>query len=125
MKKFLYMATFYTRHEFLAYTLHVAKSPSSISLGSNIKNLLTPINFLFKGSKHLAKYISLLSPICKSNSKLRQLKSKLKNREKYKISPCGLLDLQFTPCGIKTNSKVPVVCKKNNLILTVKFHPLT
>jgi hypothetical protein len=45
-------------------------------------------------------------------------------REKYKISPCGLLDLQFTLCGIETNSKVPVVCKKNNLIPTVKFHPL-
>jgi hypothetical protein len=36
----------------------------------------------------------------------------IKKREKYKISSCGLLDLQFTPCGIKTNSKVPVVCKK-------------
>jgi hypothetical protein len=46
-------------------------------------------------------------------------------REKYKISPCGLLDLQFTPCCIKTNLKVPVVCKKNNLVPTVKFHPLT
>jgi hypothetical protein len=45
--------------------------------------------------------------------------------EKYKISQCGLLDLQFTPCGIKMNSKVLVVCKKNNLVLTVKFHQLT
>jgi hypothetical protein len=48
-----------------------------------------------------------------------------KIREKYKISPYGLLDLQFTPCGIKMNSKVPVVCRKNNLVLTVKLHPLT
>jgi hypothetical protein len=39
-------------------------------------------------------------------------------REKYKISPCGLLDLQFTPYGIKMNSKVPVVCKKKK-----KFSP--
>jgi hypothetical protein len=46
-------------------------------------------------------------------------------REKYKISSWGLLDLQFTPCGIKTNSKVPMVCKKNNLVPTVKFYPLT
>jgi hypothetical protein len=34
------------------------------------------------------------------------------SREKYKISPCGLPDLQFTPCGIKTNLKVPMVCTK-------------
>jgi hypothetical protein len=68
-----------------------------------------------------------------SNQKLTYLiknfKSSLtyyyKIREKYKISPCGLLDLQFTSCGIKTNSKVPVICKKNNLVPTVKFHPLT
>jgi hypothetical protein len=36
----------------------------------------------------------------------------LKEWEKYKISHCDLLDLQFTPCGIKMNSKVHVVCKK-------------
>jgi hypothetical protein len=51
--------------------------------------------------------------------------SYITEREKYKISPCGLLDLQFTPCGIKTNSKVHMICKKNNLVPTVKFHPLT
>jgi hypothetical protein len=49
----------------------------------------------------------------------------IKFREKYKISSRGLLDLQFTPCGIKTNSKVHVVCKKNNLVHTIKFHQLT
>jgi hypothetical protein len=47
-----------------------------------------------------------------------------KKKEKYKISLRDLLDLQFTPCGIKTNSKVPAVYKKNNLVPTVKFHPL-
>jgi hypothetical protein len=40
-------------------------------------------------------------------------------REKCKISPCGLLDLQLTHCGIKMNSKVPDICQKNNI---VKFH---
>jgi hypothetical protein len=39
-------------------------------------------------------------------------KKKKKRREKYKISPYGLPDLQFTPCGFKTNLKVPMVCKK-------------
>jgi hypothetical protein len=36
----------------------------------------------------------------------------IKYREKHKISPCGLPDLQFTPCGIKTNLKVPMVYKR-------------
>jgi hypothetical protein len=36
-------------------------------------------------------------------------------REKYKISLCGLPDLQFTSCGIKTNLKVPMVCKKKTI----------
>jgi hypothetical protein len=40
---------------------------------------------------------------------------KIKNREKYKISHCGLLDLQFTPCDIKMNLKVPVLCKKKTI----------
>jgi hypothetical protein len=48
-----------------------------------------------------------------------------KIKEKYKISPCGIPDLQFTLCSIKTNLKVLMACKKNNLIPTVKFHPLT
>jgi hypothetical protein len=54
-----------------------------------------------------------------------QEKEGKKKREKYKISLCGLLDLQFTHCGIKTNSKVLAVYKKNNLVPTVKFHPLS
>jgi hypothetical protein len=49
----------------------------------------------------------------------------IKYREKHKISPCGLPDLQFTPCGIKTNLKVLWYTKENNLVPTVKFHPLT
>jgi hypothetical protein len=52
-------------------------------------------------------------------------KKKKKKKEKYKTSPRGLLGLQFTLYGIKTNSKVPVVCKKNNLVPIVKFHLLT
>ena len=36
----------------------------------------------------------------------------IKKREKYKISPCSILDLQFTPCGLKTNLEVPEVCQK-------------
>jgi hypothetical protein len=69
-----------TRLEFLAYTysMWLNHHLATISLGSNMKNLLAHINFLFKGSKHFAKYISLLSPICKSNSKLRQLKRQIK-----------------------------------------------
>jgi hypothetical protein len=62
-------------------------------------------------------------------------------RKKCKISHCGLSNLQFTLCGIKTNSEVHVVSKrtqkslwyakkkkkkkKNNLVPTVKFHQLT
>ena len=42
---------------------------------------------------------------------LTYIQFKLEIREKYKISPCDLLDLQCTPCGIKTNLKVPMVCK--------------
>ena len=46
-------------------------------------------------------------------------------REKCKISPCGLLDLQLIPCGIKVNSKFLNVCQNNNLTPTVKFRLLT
>jgi hypothetical protein len=64
--------------------------------------------------------------IMKQPQKLKELKVFVfVFREKYKISLCGLLDLQFTPYGIKTNSKVPVICKKNNLVPIIKFHPLT
>jgi hypothetical protein len=35
-----------------------------------------------------------------------------KKSRRYKISPCGLPDLQFTPYGIKTNLKVPMVYKR-------------
>jgi hypothetical protein len=66
-----------------------------------------------------------MSQSSKETNNINQIITFSQFREKYKISPCGLLNLQFTPCGIKINSKVPIVCKQNNLVLTVKFHPLT
>jgi hypothetical protein len=47
----------------------------------------------------------------------------LKNlRDKCKISFCSWLKLQIASCGIKMNSKILVVCQKNNLLSRVKFH---
>jgi hypothetical protein len=50
-------------------------------------------------------------PVSSSHS-TKEEEEKKKRREKYKISLCSLPDLQFIPCGIKTNLKVPMVCKK-------------
>jgi hypothetical protein len=51
-----------------------------------------------------------------------------KEKEKYKISPCGLPDLWLVYCG-QNEHNVSKICqkkkKKNNLLLTIKFHPLT
>ena len=46
-------------------------------------------------------------------------------QKKCKISFYGLLDLQIALCIIKMNSKDPVIYQKNNLVITVKFRPLT
>jgi hypothetical protein len=46
-------------------------------------------------------------------------------REKYKISPYSLPNLQIAICCIKINSKVPVVGENNNLFLEINFRPLT
>jgi hypothetical protein len=43
--------------------------------------------------------------------------------EKYKISSCGLPNLQIAPCDIKNDSRVYVVRKNDNLLTGVNFRP--
>jgi hypothetical protein len=58
---------------------------------------VTPNKFFEIKSRNIEKWVQSIT---------------LKIGEKYKISSCGLPDLQFTLCGIKTNLKVPMVRKK-------------
>jgi hypothetical protein len=47
---------------------------------------------------------------------------RIRKREKYKITPYGLPDLQLAHFGTKMHLEVLEVCQKNNLLLTIKFH---
>ena len=54
-----------------------------------------------------------------SSEEVYEISHKIFKRDKCKISYCKL---QIALCGIKMNSKVPIVCQKNNLLLRVKFY---